>query len=141
MSEKARKIKESPDKPLSDRQKAFCKAYIEEPVIYKAVIKAGYSSAGASGTGKRLLSDPRVIAEIDRLKEVIDNGELASAQEVMTYLTKVMRGEIKDQFGLEASLAERTKAAQELAKRTIDWEAKKSGQADSKIEIVLDWKR
>lgn len=31
-----------------------------------------------------------------------------------------MRGEVKDQFGLEAPLAERTKAAVELAKRKVD---------------------
>ena len=31
-----------------------------------------------------------------------------------------MRGEVKDQFGLDAPLAERTKAAVELAKRKVD---------------------
>ena len=35
----------------------------------------------------------------------------------MEYLTSVMRGEKKDQFDLDASLSERTKAASELARR------------------------
>ena len=38
----------------------------------------------------------------------------------MRYFTSVMRGEVKDQFGLDAPLAERTKAAVELAKRKVD---------------------
>ena len=38
----------------------------------------------------------------------------------MKYLTDVMRGKIKDQFDLDASLSERTKAAQELLKRNVD---------------------
>ena len=59
----------------------------------------------------------------------------------MEYLTKVMRGELKDQFGLEASLSERTKAAQELAKRTIDIENKlktsnKTGDKEIKITLI-----
>ena len=49
---------------------------------------------------------------------------IADATEVMQYLTSVMRGEVKDQFGLDAPLSERTKAAQELAKRTIDVETR-----------------
>ena len=64
----------------------------------------------------------------------------ATAQEVMEYFTKVMRGEIKDQFGLEAPLSERTKAAQELAKRTFDIENRKT-EPDQKVEINLNWKR
>lgn len=65
----------------------------------------------------------------------------ATASEVMEYFTKVMRGEEKDQFGLDAPLSERTKAAQELAKRTIDIENRASGKADERIEIKLDWSR
>ena len=42
---------------------------------------------------------------------------IADADEVLDYLSGVMRGEIKDQFGLDASLQDRTKAAQELLKR------------------------
>ena len=41
----------------------------------------------------------------------------------MEYLTSVMRGEAKDQFDLDASLSERTRAASELAKR-LDVRAK-----------------
>lgn len=66
---------------------------------------------------------------------------VAAATEVMEYFTRVMRGEEKDQFGLDAPLSERTRAAQELAKRTIDIENRMTGVSDQKIEIKLDWSR
>ena len=50
----------------------------------------------------------------------------------MEYLTRVMRGEEKDQFDLEISIAERTKAAQELAKRIVD----NNTSADIHVKIV-----
>ena len=57
----------------------------------------------------------------------------------MEYFTKVMRGEINDQFGLEAPLNERSKAAQELAKRTIDIENRMKGIPDQSVGIQIDW--
>ena len=46
-----------------------------------------------------------------------ENQRIASQDEVLQYLTKVMRGEEKDQFGLDASLQDRTKCAELLGKR------------------------
>lgn len=75
------------------------------------------------------------------ITEELKPETVATAEEVMTYFTAVMRGEVKDQFGLEAPLSERTRAAQELAKRTIDIENRKAGNPDQAIEITLDWSR
>ena len=52
-----------------------------------------------------------------------------------------MRGEVKDAFGLDASLAERTKCAVELAKRMSILEDRANMQEEStpKIQITLDW--
>ena len=38
----------------------------------------------------------------------------------MRFLTSVMRGEVKDQFDLDAPLSERTNAAKEILKRNMD---------------------
>ena len=59
----------------------------------------------------------------------------------MEYFSSVMRGDIKDQFGLDAPLSERTKAASELAKRTIDIENRRAGEPDQLVAVKLDWKR
>ena len=59
----------------------------------------------------------------------------------MEFFTKMMNGEIKDQFGLEATNADRIKAAQEIAKRTVDLENRASGTPDGVVQIKLDWRR
>ena len=64
---------------------------------------------------------------------------MATGQEVMDFFTLVMNGEVLDQFGLEASLSDRLKAANELAKRTTDIDLKATGTADNQIHIKLDW--
>ena len=46
-----------------------------------------------------------------------EEKRVASADEVLQFLTDVMQGRIKDQFGLDASLQDRIKAGQELMKR------------------------
>ena len=66
----------------------------------------------------------------------------ARAGEVMFFLSEVMRGNIKDQFGLDAPLSERTRAAVELAKRTIDLQNKLEGKENApNIQISINWQR
>ena len=55
----------------------------------------------------------------ERMAE-LDEEKVATANEVLEYLTSVMRGEVQDQFDLEPSLSDRTKAASELARRLVD---------------------
>ena len=47
-----------------------------------------------------------------------------------------MRGEIRDQFGLDPSLADRIKAADSLAKRLAAAEGKPS--ADMAVKVIID---
>lgn len=130
---------------LTAKEKAFCKNYVEGMPIIQAYRQAGYSQKSsdnvASSSADQLLHKPKIAQEIQRLQKLKEDESIATAQEVMQYFTRVMRGEIKDQFGIEASLSERTKAGMELAKRTIDIDNRAKGVADNKIEISLDWKR
>lgn len=89
----------------------------------------------------RMLKAPHIKAEIERIMNEIRKDTIMTATEVMEYFTAVARGEVKDQFGLDAPLSERTKAAQEIAKRTVDIENRKAGVADSVVQIKLDWSR
>lgn len=124
---------------LNARQEAFCYYYVETHNGTQSAIRAGYKEKSAVVTASQLLTYPKIQKKIAELTEAQRKESIASAQDVMEYLTAVMRGEIKDQFGLEAPLAERTKAAQELAKRTVDIEQRAKGVADATIEIKLDW--
>ena len=46
--------------------------------------------------------------------------EVATTEEVLEFLTSVMRGNVAEQFGLDPAIADRTKAAQLLMKRFND---------------------
>lgn len=62
------------------------------------------------------MKKPDVVAFRDELINNMEETEIASASEIMMYLTRVMRGQEKDVFGLDASIDERTKAAEKLMK-------------------------
>ena len=99
------------------------------------------SDGACARLGQSLLREPAVKAEIHKIMEELRSESVATADEVMKFFTAVMRGEVKDQFGLDATLSDRTKAAQEIAKRTIDIENRKTGEADQVISIKLDWSK
>lgn len=67
-----------------------------------------------------LLYRPDIKHELQLRLQALQDAETADAGEVLRYFTAVMRGQVLDQFGLEASLQERTRAAECLAKRLID---------------------
>ena len=79
--------------------------------------------------------------EIKRRRDEIWKANAATSAEVMEFFAATMRGEIKDQFGLEATLSDRLKAANELARRTVDVDQRMEGKADQVVEIKVDWKR
>ena len=130
-----------PNKPLTQKEIMFANKYIETQNGYQSAIFAGYAENSAMSTASRLIRKANVAKYIQAQREKLCKARIASAQEVMEYFTRVMKGEEKDQFGLDASLAERTKAAQELAKRTVDLDNRLKGQPDAVLQIQVDWGR
>lgn len=132
------------DTPLTLLEQKFVTNYIKTGMIVQALKDCGTkldSEDEYRELAYYLFKRPNIKAEIDRVMEEAKKESVATAQEVMEYFSGVMRGELKDQFGLDAPLSERTKAAQELAKRTIDLENRRAGAADQTVQIKLDWER
>ena len=132
-------------RPLTQKQRAFIDAYMKHGNATQARIDAGYANYKTPNShavnANRLLKKANVAAEIHQRQEAMKKDSIATAQDVMEFFTKAMNGEIKDQFGLDATLGDRIKAGQELAKRTIDLENRMQGKADAKVEIVVNWNR
>ena len=130
---------------LSTLQAKFIDLYIELGSGRKAVIEAGYKCKNPDWQANSLLRTPKVIDEISYRMEQHKKDSIAKTDEILEYFTNVMRGKEKDQFGLDAPLSERTKAAGELAKRLIDipnrLEANinKTQQGQATVTISLDW--
>ena len=102
---------------LNERQKAFADYYIELGNATEAAIKAGYSEKTARSIGAENLTKPDISAYIKERLDEQSNKRVADANEVIEFYTSVMRGEVKDQFGLDASLSDRLKAGDALMKR------------------------
>lgn len=102
---------------LTPKQKAFADYYIQSGNATDAAIKAGYNKKTAKQTGYENLTKPYIKLYIEKQMKEIESDRIATAEEVMKFLTSVMRGEVKDQFELDPSLQDRLKASDMLAKR------------------------
>lgn len=130
------------DTPLTPDEQRFVTEYIRTSSGVKAAELAGITlDKNKRIFAQTIMQRPNVQKEIQRCMKELHDESVATAAEVMKYFTSVMRGEIKDQFGLDAPLSERTKAAQELARRTVDIDNRKAGVADQTVAIKLDWNR
>lgn len=114
---------------LTPRQQKFCDEYLISGNATEAAIKAGYSRKTAKQTGSENLAKPDLRAYIDEQLAKIHSAKIADAEEVMKYLTSVMRGEHTEQVlklvgegvqtvtDIDVSAKERLKAAELIGKR------------------------
>lgn len=105
---------------LKEQQKAFCDYYLETgnaTEAYKKAYPKCKTDNAAAASSSKALRNPKILAYLDERLAQIESERIARPEEVLKYLTAVMRGEEKDQFGLDAALADRTRAAELLGKR------------------------
>lgn len=113
---------------LSARQELFCLEYIKDGNATQAAVRAGYSPKQANSTGARLYANVRIRARIDELMAEVQQEKIADAEEVLRYLTSVMRGEATEEVAVGTPIGteiiakhiggrEQVKAAELLAKR------------------------
>lgn len=114
---------------LTAKQKRFVEEYLIDCNATQAAIRAGYSQKTAKQIGQRMLTNVDLKAYIDEQLEQIRNEKTADAQEVLEYLTAVMRGEYTEQTlqligegvqkiaNIDVSAKERIKAAELIGKR------------------------
>lgn len=128
-------------KELTIKQRKFADIYIETGNATQSYIDAGYKATKkevAEANARKLLGNHSVKLYIENKMNELQKDIIASQTEVLQYLTKVMRGEEKDQFGLDASLQDRTKCAELLGKRYGTFVDKKEFSGGYTVEIVDD---
>lgn len=118
---------------LTPKQKAFAEYYIETGNATEAAIKAGYSKKTARVIGQENLLKPALKSYIDEKMKELEDQRIAKADEVLKYLTRVIRGEETEQvvvtenigdfmsearvINKELSAKDKIKAAELLGKR------------------------
>lgn len=78
---------------MTPKQRKFCDEYLISGNATDAAKKAGYSEKTAYSIGEENLKKPELREYIDAKLEQISSEKTATAEEVMHYLTSVMRGE------------------------------------------------
>lgn len=117
---------------MTRNQRIFCDEYLIDlnaTRAYKAAYKNVTKDETAAVNGSRLLRNAKVKAYIDKKMEEMSKESIADAEEVLKYLTSVLRGEEREQtlMGLgggeqkvteiDVSAKDRIKAAELIGKR------------------------
>lgn len=137
---------------LNARQKAFCEFYVACGNATEAAKKAGYSERTARSIGQRLLTNVDIKNYIQELMDKIEEKRMASAEEVIKFLTASMRGEIEEEVIVvegqrdgvsearkekkQLSAKDRIKAAELLGKRHMLWTDKAKIEGSIPVMIV-----
>ncbi|MCD7847534.1 MAG: terminase small subunit [Oscillospiraceae bacterium] len=111
------------------KQKRFADEYLIDCNATKAAIRAGYSPKTANEQGAKLLDNQKIADYINSELEKIHTEKVAEIQEIMEYLTSVMRGEqteqvlifvgkgIQEVIEIQTSAKDRIRCAELLGKR------------------------
>lgn len=85
---------------LTIKQQRFADEYIISGNATEAYILAGYKDKGARANAARLIANDSVKAYIEKRLEELKSEKVADQQEVMEFLTSVMRGEVSEPMPL-----------------------------------------
>lgn len=121
---------------LTVKQQRFSDEYIRTGNAYQSAINAGYSKTYAKGNVVKLLENVSVKSYIDKRLEELKKESIAEQNEILQYLTSVMRGEMTEQTlvgqgegyqeidNIDVGAKDRIKAAELLGKRYRMWTEK-----------------
>lgn len=121
---------------LTPKQKAFADEYLICGNATEAAKKAGYNPKSARQIATENLAKPSISAYIAERQKQIESSRIADVKEVMEFYSAVMRGEVKDQFDMDASLTDRLSAGRELMKRYEKADTIKNESLDRLDEIL-----
>ncbi|KAB2195118.1 terminase small subunit, partial [Staphylococcus epidermidis] len=80
-------------KSLTLKQKQFADEYIRTGNAYQSAINVGYSEKYAKARSHKMLEKVGINQYIDDNLEIIQKESIAEADEIMRYLTRVLRAE------------------------------------------------
>lgn len=136
---------------MTKKQKRFCDEFLIDLNATQAAIRVGYSKKTAYSIGQRLLKNVEVQVYISEQLERIHSENTADTQEVMEYLTSVMRGKslahvlafvgdgCQEVVEKPPDEREKLKAAELLGKRYGLYTDKVELDADTELRISIDY--
>ena len=132
---------------MNARQKRFCEEYMKDANATQAAIRAGYSQKTAVAIGCNNLRKPEIKQYIADMTSEIRSSNIAEAEEIMAFLSAVMRGKEVEEIPLGIGMGnqklvekgisgkDRVKAAELLGKRYSLFTDKVS--VDGAVPVVI----
>jgi phage terminase small subunit len=135
---------------LTEKQKRFADYFIESGNAEESARRAGYSEAYARGNAHKLVANSCIKQYIDERIAGKDSERIAKQDEVLEFLTRVLRGDEQEEIPLgdgggvqrlvhkELDAKDRIKAAELLGKRYGIWTDSMKIAAEVAVQIVDD---
>lgn len=137
---------------LTEKQRRFADEYIISGNATQAAISAGYSKRYAGTNTDKLLKNTNIRQYIDERLAVLQSEKVADQEEIMEYLTNVLRGKETDQtvvfqgadYGssiedIQVGNKDRIRAAELLGKRYGMWTDKLDLDGNVDLKVVIDY--
>ena len=140
---------------LTAKQQRFCDEYLIDLNATQAAIRSGYSEKTARAIGNENLTKPDIKEYIEQRMAEKEKALIADQDEVLKYLTSVLRGESQSteivvegtgegcsearKILKEPSEKDRLKAAELLGKRYGLYTDKIEMDADTELVISIDY--
>ena len=136
------------NKKMTPKQKRFCDEYLIDLNATQAAIRAGYSRRTASSIGFENLNKPQIKEYIKARMAEKEKELIADQDEVLRYLTAVLRGEDLDErtfftkegpepYGIK-NQDNQMKAAELLGKRYGLWDKKQAEEPETPNDGFID---
>lgn len=140
---------------LTAKQRRFCDEYLIDLNATQAAIRAGYSEKNARNIASENLAKPNIKAYIDERMAEKESQLIATQDEVLKYLTSVLRGESQSTeivvegtgdgcseartLKKEPSEKDRLRAAELLGKRYGLYTDKVESDVDMALTVNIDY--
>ena len=135
---------------MTAKQRRFCDEYLIDLNATQAAIRAGYSEKNARNIASENLAKPNIKEYIEKRMAEKEAELIAGQDEVLKFLTAVMRGEEKDEKPMVNAMGEiemipvkqqsnQLKAAEMLAKRYGILIDKTEAEVDMSLDIKIDY--
>ena len=102
---------------MTNKQRRFCEEYLIDLNATQAAIRSGYSKKTAHKIGTENLQKPVIREYLDKCMREKESKLIASQDEVLRYLTSVMRGESESEIVVVEGQGDGVSYARSMTKR------------------------
>lgn len=122
---------------MTNKQKRFCDEYLIDLNATQSAIRAGYSPKTARFIGQENLTKPNIKAYIEERMAEKEKELIASQDEVLRYLTSVMRGQSESEIVVVEGCGDGVSQAVKVKKAPDERERLKAGELLAKRYGIL----